>query len=70
MIVLAVLFAAFLAWIALHERTHVDDAEDERVCENLRRQRIHAQAGNLMYPHELADGTVRWYNIGHDTVAL
>lgn len=64
LVVCGVLLAAFFAMVAFRPRGV--DPEVMRNRENLRRRNIWAQAGGLTYPHELADGRVRWYHVNRD----
>lgn len=65
-----VAFAIFLIALATQPVDADRLLDDARNRDNLRRRNIHLAAGNLSYPHELADGRVRWYRVDHDPVEL
>jgi len=43
----------------------LEQAERDRTYQNHRVRKVHADAGNVWYPHLMADGSVRWYRVDH-----
>lgn len=58
----------FVGAIYLHPPVHDDEAERNR--NNARVRQVYIKSGLRWYPHELAGGRVRWYNVDDDPMEL
>ena len=69
LVVCGVLLVALVVLVALWEgpvTSMLARMEAQRNLSNVRVCIIHRHAGNKWYPHEMADGSVRWYRTDHD----
>lgn len=61
--VLAILAAA--GWVMFRTERKLAKVNDLGTRNNYA-QVVYSEAGMRWYPHKLADGTVRWYDVEHD----
>ena len=65
LVVCGALIGAFAVCCVILDRG-IRRLDQERNRRNARVARLHANAGNKWYPHEMADGSVRWYAVDRD----